>query len=140
MTVHQISDANPDIGLLDTSVVIDVDVIDLNRLPGRLAISTITLAELSAGAAVTGDLLEQAKRRDRAQRAEMLFECLPFDSRAARAYGLVCAAVVKAGRKPRARIADLLIASTAISEGMPLYTRNARDLVGLTELLEIKEI
>lgn len=126
-----------DKGLLDTSVVIDIDVLDPLRLPHRMAISTITLAELSAGPATTTDMLEQARRRDRAQRAEMLMECLPFDARAARSYGLICSAVINSGRKPRARIADLLIASTALANQLPLYTRNAADLAGLDDLIEI---
>jgi hypothetical protein len=42
----------------------------------------------------------------------------------------VAAAVVAAGRKPRRRIADLVIAATAIADGLPLYATNPRRLRG----------
>jgi predicted nucleic acid-binding protein len=53
------------------------------------------------------------------QRAESEFDPVPFDAEAARVYGRVTAAVVSAGRKPRWRIADLMIAATAIAENLP---------------------
>jgi predicted nucleic acid-binding protein len=63
---------------------------------------------------------------------------LPFDSGCARAYGVVYASVMRAGRKPRgARAVDLMIAATALAHSIPLYTRNARDLYGLENLIEI---
>jgi hypothetical protein len=46
-------------------------------------------------------------------------------------YGRVTAAVVAAGRKPRGRIADLMIAAAAISEDLRLYTTNPGDYAGL---------
>lgn len=42
-------------GLLDTSVVIDLGVISREKLPKRLAIKVVTLAELAAGPAATKD-------------------------------------------------------------------------------------
>ena len=51
--------------------------------------------------------------------------------------GLVCAAVIMSGRQPRGRAADLMIAATAASNGLPLYTSNPKDFVGLDELVEI---
>ena len=56
-------------GLLDTSVVIDLDVIDPERLPRTVAVSAITMAELAAALAATPDLAERARRQDRLQRA-----------------------------------------------------------------------
>ena len=66
--------------------------------------------------------------RDRIQRIESLIDSIPFDTQAARAYGLVYAAVVQSGRTQRRRIADLLIASSAIAENLPLFTRNRKSL------------
>ncbi len=62
---------------------------------------------------------------------------MPFDAEAARIFGRVTAAVVAAGRKPRGRAADLMIAATAIAEGLPLYTTNPADFTDLDTLIRI---
>ena len=125
-------------GLIDTSVVIDLELIDAVRLPLELAMSAITMAELSAGPHAASDSAERARRQERLQRAEATFDPLPVDAAAARAYGRIDAAVVAAGRKARgARTADLLIAATAVAAGLPLYTRNPKDFAGLSALVEI---
>lgn len=125
-------------GLLDTSVIIDLERLDPKHLPIESAVSAITMAELAAGPHATQDPDERARRQDRLQRAEAVFDPLPFDSEASRAYGRVYAAVVGAGRKARgARAVDLLIAATACSTGLPLYTRNPDDFQALHELVEV---
>lgn len=132
------ADARPPRGVIDTSVVIDLPVIDAARLPVEVAISAITLAELTAGPHATSDSAERAKRQDRLQRVESTFEPLPVDASVARAYGRIYAAIVASGRKARGRrAADLLIAATALAAGLPLYTRNPDDFAGLSDLLEI---
>jgi predicted nucleic acid-binding protein len=122
-------------GLLDTSVIIDLERLDPNLLPLESAVSAITMAELAAGPHATHDTDERARRQDRLQRAEAVFDPLPFDAEAARAYGRVCAAVVAAGRK--ARGAHLLIAAVACSKELPLYTRNPDDFQALDGLVDI---
>lgn len=125
-------------GLIDTSVLIDLDMIDPGRLPREIAISAITLAELAAGPHATSDVGERARRQDRLQRTEATFEPLPVDGNVARAYGRVYAAVAASGRKARGRRAtDLLIAATALAADLPLYTRNPADFAGLSALLDI---
>ena len=125
-------------GLLDTSVIIDLERLDPAVLPIESAISAITMAELAAGPHATQDPDERARRQDRLQRAEAVFDPLPFDSEASRAYGRVYAAVVAAGRKARgARAVDLLLAATACSAGLPLYTRNPDDFRALNDLVEV---
>ena len=125
-------------GLIDTSVLIDLDRIDPDDLPDEMTIAAVTLAELAAGPHATGDADERARRQDRLQRTEATFVPIPFDADAARAYGRVYAAVVAAGRKARGRRAiDLLIAATALAARMPLYTLNPADFVGLTGLVDI---
>jgi len=122
-------------GLIDTSVVIDLQRVAAADLPEELAISAITLAELAAGPLATSDPSERARRQDRLQRAEATFDPLPFDVAAARAYGRIYAAVISAGRKARGRRAvDLLIAATAMAAGLPLYTRNPEDFGHLPDL------
>ena len=128
-------------GLLDTSVVIDLDSIDPELLPVESAISALSMAELAAGPHASADTVERALRQDRLQRAEVLFDPLPFDADAARAYGLVYAAVIAAGRRARGpRAVDLLIAATAVANGIPLYTRNADDVRFLDGLVEVVEV
>jgi predicted nucleic acid-binding protein len=128
----------PGRGLIDTSVVIDLDQISPDDLPTELAVSAITMAELAAGPHATTDMAERARRQDRLQRAEATFDPLPFDGEAARSYGLVYAAVVAGGRKARgARAVDLLIASTCLAAKLPLYTRNIDAFRGLRNLLPI---
>ncbi len=61
-------------------------------------------------------------------------------SDAARIFGRVTAAVIAAGRKPRGRVVDLMIASTAIAEGLPLYTTNPDDFTGLDSLVRIMPV
>ena len=124
--------------MIDTSVVVDLDVLGPERLPMEMAVSAITMAELAAGPHATTDPDERARRQDRLQRTEATFEPFPFDAEAARAYGLVYAAVVTTGRKARGgRAVDLLIAATAIAAQLPLYTRNPKDFIALKNLVEI---
>ncbi len=115
-------------GLLDTSVVIALEHVPLDRLPEEPAISAITMAELAAGPHATDDGAERANRQDRLQRVESLMDPIPFDAAAARAYGRVYAATRTRGRKPRGvRAIDLLIASVALANGLALFTRNPGD-------------
>jgi len=115
-------------GLLDTSVVIELERLPAEALPAEPAISSITLAELAAGPHATDDSEERARRQDRLQRVEAMIDPLPFDGHAARAYGRVYAATRSAARKARgARAVDLLIAATALEHGLPLFTRNPAD-------------
>lgn len=124
--------------MLDTSVVIALGDICALRLPQSVAISALTLAELAAGVATAQGDLERQRRRQRVRVAEATFHTLGFDVRCAHAYGPVYAAVTARGRKPRGpRAVDQMIAATALAYDLPLYTRNARDLDGLGELIEI---
>ncbi|MFE0028503.1 type II toxin-antitoxin system VapC family toxin [Amycolatopsis sp. NPDC059021] len=120
--------------VLDTSVVIATDV---PPLPGQLAISAATFAELQFGVLVAGNPASRAARLHRLSVLQQEFHALPIDDMVAVSYGQIAAAVVMAGRQPRARTMDLLIAATAHAHDARLYTRNAKDLSGLDELLEI---
>jgi predicted nucleic acid-binding protein len=128
----------PPRGIIDTSVVIDLETLDPALLSVEVAVSSITMAELAAGPHATDDKEERARRQGRLQRAEAAFDPLPFDNEAARAYGLVYAAVISAGRKARGpRAVDLLIAATAHASNLPLYTRNPDDFRGLADLVDV---
>ena len=135
------AEPRPGRGLIDTSVVIDLEEIDPADLPSELAISAVTLAELAAGPHATADAEERARRQDRLQRTEATFESLPIDGAVARAYGRVYAAVAAAGRKAHGRRAfDLLIAATALAAELPLYTCNAEDFAELDGIVEVVAI
>ena len=135
------AEERPERGILDTSVVIDLEDIETNTLPVEVAITALTMAELAAGPHAATNSDERARRQDRLQRTEAAFDPLPFDAEAARAYGRVYAAVASAGTKARgARAVDLMIAAIACSVDLPLYTRNPNDFVALDELVEIVPI
>ena len=120
--------------ILDTSILIATDVPPLD---GDLAISVVALAELHFGVLVTSDAAVRAGRLRRLTDFQRRFTALPVDDTVAASYGQLAAAVVAAGRQPRARVMDLLIAATAHAHSARLYTRNAGDLVGLEHLVEI---
>jgi predicted nucleic acid-binding protein len=133
-------------GLLDTNVLILRRWVDAAELPAEMAISAVTLAELSAGPhevrgsdeqSLYDEHAERARRMNVLQRVEADFDPIPFDAEAARVYGQLAAATIAIGRKPRARLADLMIASTAVAEGLPLFTTNPNDYMGLEHLLTV---
>jgi predicted nucleic acid-binding protein len=129
--------AEPTKGLLDTSVVIDHDVIDPSLLPDESAIAAVTLAELAAGPHATEDKDERARRQDRLQWATATWDPLPFDAEAARVYGRMFAAARTAGKSSRSRVADLLIACTAAANSLPVFTRNPSDFDALEAIITI---
>jgi hypothetical protein len=119
-------------------VVVNIEEIDPDLLPDVQSVSSVTLAELAAGPPASPNPHERARRQERLQQIEATLESLPFDDVAARAYGRVFASVTAIGRKARGRrTVDLFIAATALSNGLPLYTSNPDDFVGLEDLLEI---
>jgi hypothetical protein len=120
--------------VLDTSVVVATDV---PPLEGELAVSAVTLAELHFGVLVAKDQNVRAERLRRLLLLQRTFDAVPVDDAVAASYGQLAAAIVGAGRRPRARSMDLLIAATAHAHSARLYTRNAADFVGLEGLVEI---
>jgi toxin FitB len=121
-------------GVLDTSVLVAADV---QPLPGELAISVISLAELHYGVLVAKSADARATRLARLSGLQKRFDPLPVDEAVADSYGRLAARTVAIGRHPRARVMDLLIAATAHAHQATLYTRNADDLRGLHDLVDI---
>src|SRR5450759_2023407 len=118
----------------DTSVLLGPNS---GEIRGEIANSTVSLAELHFGVLVAWSEEMRATRLRRLATIEQTFQALAIDATVAREYGRLAAAVVAAGRKPRTRSLDLLIAATASANDARLYTRNPSDLVGLDDLLEI---
>jgi predicted nucleic acid-binding protein len=125
-------------GLLDTCVVIDrrLHMAD-GTLPSLVFVSAVTFAELAYGVALAPDPVEAAIRAQALASLKTWVAPTPFDGPAADKYGEMAALVAAAGRSPRPRRLDLMIAATAASRGLPLYTVNAADFIGLESAVDI---
>ena len=124
-------------GLGDTNILIYLERLAVDQLPAELLISVVSLAELSAGVHSAVDAVERARRVLRVQRAEATFSPLPFDVEAARQYGIIAAEVIAMGRKPRGRVADLMIAGIAAAKKLPLFTTNPADFRGIESVVTV---
>ena len=125
----------PGPGVLDTSVVILLDQLAADAdLPEEPLITTVTLAELSVGPLVTDNESERAVRLARLQVTEATFEPIPFDAPAARAFARVAVGLRGSGRRTRARSFDAIIAATALSRNLPIFTANPEDFTGIAGL------
>ncbi len=115
--------------LLDTNIVIYVieqrpaEVLPtFNQNTGRMAISSITLAELLHGAEKSSRMADNMKViEDFTSRLEVL----DYTPKAAQHYGSIRAALEKKGTP--IGINDLHIAAHARSEGLVLVTNNSRE-------------
>jgi len=126
-------------GVLDTSTVIMLSrITDPAALPAEPLITTVTLAELTVVPLGARTDRERAARQAHVQQAEADFEPLPFDTPSARAFGRVAASLREAGRKPSARAYGAMIAATAISRDLPVYTCNPGDFTGIDGLTVIE--
>jgi predicted nucleic acid-binding protein len=123
--------------LLDTSVVIDPPAAGLASVADLAAISAITVAELEYGVDAAKDPLERQRRRRRLQAIADVMEVLAFDVDTAQSYGMMANLVRTAGRDPRPRRLDLLIAATAERHGLSLATRNPDDFRHLERVLHV---
>jgi predicted nucleic acid-binding protein len=124
-------------GLLDTSVVIARQVRDL---PDEAAISAATIAELHFGVLLATDDVARSGRLRRLTEIETRFDPLPIDASVARSYGMLAHVTVRAGRQPRRRALDLLIAATAHAHGVALYTRDEADVAHLTDHIDVQVV
>lgn len=123
--------------LLDTNIVIYVikrrplAVLEIfNRHHGRMAISSITLAELVHGAEKSSDISRNiAVVEDFVSRLTVL----PYDDKAAWQYGNIRAVLEKSGQP--IGLNDLHIAAHARSNGLTLVTNNMREFERVPGLL-----
>lgn len=120
--------------ILDTSVLIADSVAPI---PGELAISIISMAELHYGVLVATSEQTRAVRLNRLSRLQRRFHPLPVDEAVADSYGQLAAHAARSGRTPRARTMDLLIAATAHAHGAQLCTRNLDDFSGLERYITV---
>ncbi|EOD66240.1 type II toxin-antitoxin system VapC family toxin [Amycolatopsis vancoresmycina] len=127
-------------GVLDTCAYLELGTLDPAALPEFPEITAVTMAELHQGVVMTADPAAKAIRNEQLGAAIVEFTPLPFDGEAAARYGTLVALTIAAGRSPRPRRVDLMIAAIASVRGLPLYTRNAKDFRGLESLLEVVEV
>lgn len=123
--------------LLDTSVIIDPPVRGMASVADTLSVSAISVAELHYGVGATVDPVEQHHRTQRLRMVTDTYDVLPFDVQMAEIYGVLANLVRQAGRSPRPRRIDLLVAATAVRHGFSLATRNAADSRHLDRLLAV---
>lgn len=121
-------------GILDTSVLVARDV---RPLPGELAVSVISMAELHYGVLVATSANARAVRMARLMGLKKRFDPLPVDEAVAESYGRLAAMTVDRGRQPRRRVMDLLIAATAHAHSATLYTLNPDDLRHVADLVDV---
>lgn len=124
--------------VLDTNVLIT----GLRNIPAQItefAVSSVSYAELEQGLA-NPDVAASALAERRLQLLEIrraFGRGLPFDDTAAQYYGRVVEAVHAAGRSPRGRIADLMIAATARAHDAVVITHNTADFAGLERIVRV---
>jgi hypothetical protein len=126
--------------VVDTNIIAALKLYDPLELPNTILITAVTLGELSFGPHATDDPAKRAARVAVLQHVEATFDPLPYDQSAARLFGQICAAVRAFGREPRKRASDLMIAATAASNQLPLYTANPGDFKGAEDVVEVMEV
>ncbi|HKG40055.1 MAG TPA: PIN domain-containing protein [Conexibacter sp.] len=116
------------VALLDTSVVIalargELDATALSPAPDAVVVSAVTIASLHQGVLVASPAT-LAQRLHTLRFVEESCEVLPIDTRVAVHYGRVAADARRLlGR--RIALGDGLIAATAVTHDLMLYTRDS---------------
>ena len=125
--------------LIDSDILIDhlEAVPEITALVARLASAGIAISIISYMEAYQGIL----RSPDRS-RAEASFEAflaaapvVPFSPAVARRCALLREELRRQGKQPRSRAMDLMIAATAIENGLTLVTRNVGDYADIPDLI-----
>lgn len=121
--------------VLDTSVLIDLDIVDMGEYADAVTVvSAVSVGELAFGVDLGPDPEGRAARlRSVIER----YEILRFGVEEAKLYGAMATLVRAAGRDPRPRRMDLQIAATAAGVRLPLLTCNPKDFRGLERLVNV---
>jgi predicted nucleic acid-binding protein len=127
--------------LADTSVWIQPPAEGFAHYAREVAVSVITVAELQHGLFTAPNPVEELNRRRRLRLLLDHYEVINLDIPTTEVYGVLARMVTQhAGRKVRSRAMDLLIAATASRHGMPLLTRNAADLIGTEQAVDVMPV
>lgn len=126
--------------VLDTSVLIDAPAHGIEGIT-EWTVTSISYAELRYGIVAAPTVEERVVRAARIERIHDAFgDGLPFDDRAAVAYGLLTELLAAQGRSPRGRTLDLMIAAIAHVNRAAVVTANPRDFRGLGALVKVLAI
>lgn len=122
----------PAVGLLDTSVFIARETErPLGNLPDRVAVSVITVGELHLGVLAASDDATRARRGDTLALARTA-DPIPVSEAVMVTWARLVDACRRAGILRAVKLADALIAATAVEHGLPIVTqdRDYDDLAG----------
>ena len=112
-------------GLLDTSVFIAREAArPLGRLPERVAVSVITLGELELGVLMTDDPARRVRRGDTLDLARRA-QPVPVSESVMSKWAQLVRSCRDAGIHRTVKLADALIAATAVDLGLPVVTQDA---------------
>lgn len=126
--------------LLDTSCLVILDRVTGLPAEWRLSAASLGYGELEWGLQRATGVKLARRHRHIALVKSALGEGLPFDDTCVSAYGLVCHLTEQAGRRPRGRAIDLLIAAVALRHNAVLLTVNTIDVEHLSDHVKIGRI
>jgi predicted nucleic acid-binding protein len=114
----------PAVGLLDTSVFIARESgRPVGDLPDRVAVSVVSIGELQLGVLVAGDAASRARRADTLALARAA-DPIPISEAVMTTWARLVADCRTAGIQRTVKLADALIAATAVEHGLPLVTQD----------------
>lgn len=115
----------PPAGLLDTSVFIaSEDGRELGQLPERVAVSVVTIGELQLGVLTATDPAVRARRADTLALARSS-DPIPISEAVMVSWARLVADCKAAGIQRTVKLADALIAATAVEHGLPVVTQDS---------------
>lgn len=111
-------------GLVDTSVFVANETgRPLEELPASVAISVITIGELQLGVLAAADSATQARRADTLDLARRA-QPIPVSEAIMVTWARLVSACREAGIQRAVKLADSLIAATAVEHGLPVVTQD----------------
>jgi predicted nucleic acid-binding protein len=117
--------SEPKVGLLDTSIFIArEDRRPLGELPGRVAVSVITIGELQLGVMNAPNDDTRARRADTLSLARAA-DPIPISEAIMGSWARLVADCRAAGIHRMVRLTDALIAATAVEHGLPVITQDS---------------
>lgn len=116
--------SDPPSGLLDTSVFIARESgRPLKDLPGKVAVSVVTIGELQLGILAAHDQSARARRADTLALARTA-DPIPISEAVMVAWARLVADCREAGVHRTVKLTDALIAATAVEHGLPVVTQD----------------